>query len=159
MFKLELEKNGVKYSGSDLMPIYNEFKNIVNNYEASGTGKINTELANTGYKITLESKFTNFINDIKDSVDQLQIKFPNYNNYPTGPKNALLDMQYNLGENFTPIRQYNEDGTKKADGWPKLYRDVNNQDWKNAAKESNRPQVGKDRNNFVREQFLRGIKE
>ena len=53
----------------------------------------------------------------------------------------------------------NEDGTKKADGWPKLYRDVNNQDWKNAAKESNRPQVGKDRNNFVRDQFLRGIKE
>jgi len=147
---ISLTKNGTIYSSDSLINVYNELKSVVSKNSGYSADNINEELAKTGYSITNDTKFMSFINDITDSATELQNKFTNYDSYPTSAKNALLDMEYNMGGKFIDHK------TSYADGWPKLYSDVKSENWESAAKDSYRKDVGDQdhiRNVFVKEQF------
>jgi GH24 family phage-related lysozyme (muramidase) len=54
---------------------------------------------------------------------------------------ALLDMEFNMGSNFTEQK------------WPSLYRAVEQRDWLKASQESHRYQVSRERNNDIQGKF------
>lgn len=82
------------------------------------------------------------IADLHYKAQEVRKKFPQFDTYPQKTKMALLDMQFNMGRNFSRQK------------WSKLYKAVEGEDWSSAAKESNRKDVGKERNEEIRKFFL-----
>ncbi|MBI2233987.1 MAG: peptidoglycan-binding protein [Micavibrio aeruginosavorus] len=82
------------------------------------------------------------IADLHYKVQEVRKKFPQFDTYPQKTKMALLDMQFNMGRNFSRQK------------WSKLYKAVEGEDWLSAAKESNRKDVGRERNEEIRKFFL-----
>ncbi len=66
----------------------------------------------------------------------------NFDDLPEDAQVALFDMIFNLG------------ATKLDKTFPSFNKAIKGDDWKKAAKESNRPDVSKSRNDFVKELFL-----
>ena len=71
-------------------------------------------------------------------LEQLEIKFSEFETYPRPLQMVLLDMQYNMGNRFN------------AKKWPKFYNGVRNKNINKMVGEVNRYQVGDDRNNWAR---------
>ncbi len=78
---------------------------------------------------------------IKRFYSELKRLFPEFDDYPTEARLALLDMIFNLG--MTALKR----------DWPKLNKAVKSKNWTEAAAQSNRPQVGDPRNSYVRGLF------
>lgn len=70
----------------------------------------------------------------------------NFDDFHEDAQVALFDMIFNLG------------ATKLNNTFPNFNKAIKDQDWEKAAKESNRPDVNKARNDFVKELF-NGISE
>lgn len=111
------------------------------------------------------SKYETYVGDIKNSRNDLQTKFPDYNYYPNGAKNALLDLEYNMGINFQEYSRY-KGKVKLSDGWPRLFNAVRTENWNEAAKQSERnlnsnkeSNKTNPRNVFVKEQFKKAENE
>lgn len=68
-------------------------------------------------------------------------QFPDFDRFPQPLKKVLLDIQYNTG-NLTPKE------------WPKLYDAIREKNISYMAKNVNRMDVSKDRNNWARDQIL-----
>lgn len=68
-------------------------------------------------------------------------QFPDFDRFPQPLKKVLLDIQYNTG-NLTPKE------------WPKLYDAIREKNIAYMAKNVNRMDVSKDRNNWARDQIL-----
>ena len=71
-------------------------------------------------------------------LQELERKFPGFENYPRATQTVLLDMQYNMGNNFNERK------------WPKFYEGVRNKDIDKLVNEVNRPQVAPGRNDWAR---------
>jgi GH24 family phage-related lysozyme (muramidase) len=81
--------------------------------------------------------------DLANAASDLAKRFPSLDTYPDAAQDALLDMIFNIGmTNFSSAK------------WPSLFAAVNSQDWRTAAAQCNRPDVGDDRNNAIRDLFL-----
>lgn len=80
---------------------------------------------------------------LKRSEEELLVKIPRFNQIPFTGRQALLDMQYNIGsKKFT-------DKT-----WPNLFGAIGRRDWAVAAKESNRIDVPLERNQTIKSWFM-----
>lgn len=90
-------------------------------------------------KVVEVNRLTN--KHIKSFYSELKRLFPEFDDYPTEARLALLDIIFNLGM------------TKLRKEWPKLNKAVKIKDWTEAAAESNRPELGDLRNSYVRELF------
>lgn len=75
-------------------------------------------------------------------LGQLETKFPEFETYPRSLQMGLLDMQYNMGGNFT------------VEKWPSFHEGLKNKDITKMAEQSHRYQVGEDRNNWIRDTLL-----
>ena len=73
-------------------------------------------------------------------------KFSCFGQFPSGPKNAMIEMQYALGEGgFSEPRR------------PVLFQAIRNQDWSAAANNANISSESKANNDWRREQFKNGV--
>jgi len=80
---------------------------------------------------------------VAESFNELTRIYPDFGKYPSAARVALQDMIYNLGM------------TKLNENFPNLKAAVNRQDWVTAAAESHRKGPNEDRNNAVRDLFLK----
>lgn len=72
----------------------------------------------------------------------LEKKYPEFETYPRAVQMVLLDMQYNMGENFS------------SEKWPSFHEGLRNKDITKMAEQSHRYQVGEDRNNWIQDTLL-----
>ena len=79
--------------------------------------------------------------DVDAFEGQLKSSFPAYDSYPTDVQLGLLDMIFNLGQNGLITK------------FPSFVKAVKAKNWSDAAKESNRPQLGSARNAYVKSLF------
>ena len=77
-------------------------------------------------------------------LGQLETKFPEFETYPRSLQMVLLDMQYNMGYNFSDEK------------WHYLHNGLKNKDISQMIEHVNRPQVGQNRNDWSRD-MLREI--
>ena len=85
----------------------------------------------------LKNDFSVIRNKLKEKDKNL-----NFDELPHNAKLVIMDMQYNMGGNFT------------KDKWPKFFEAIKQGDWKIAASESNSKDIGKKRNNWRYENLL-----
>lgn len=85
--------------------------------------------------------------DIREHAERVTQKFELFDTLPKAARQALLDMQFNMGGRFTEKR------------WPKLFNAVQKRDWETAAHESYRYQIGKNRNESVKTLFLQSLND
>lgn len=79
--------------------------------------------------------------DLEQAVSGLKRDFPDYDSYPTGVREALIDMAFNLGN------------AGLVNGFPKFTGHIRNRAWKAAAAQSRRRELSKERNDEI-EQLL-----
>lgn len=85
---------------------------------------------------------------LRSSVDELRLKFNNFDNAPKGVKLGLLDMQFNIGgPRFQ--KEFIESSTGEKKGWGNLFDAYNAGDWQKMAKESRRVGPNKERNDAI----------
>ena len=92
----------------------------------------------------IENKFNQ---QLTQSYHELERKFTDFNTLPVPVQQALLDMQFNMG-NYKFSEQK----------WHQLFSAVNNKDWKKAATESHRLHIQQSRQDWTRDKFLDAIK-
>lgn len=95
-------------------------------------------------KLTLSEHFIidKAMEHLEWDLGQLETKYPEFENYPMSLQMGLLDMQYNMGGNFT------------VEKWPSFHEGLKNKDITKMAEQSHRYQVGEDRNNWIRDTLL-----
>lgn len=91
----------------------------------------------------IENKFNQ---QLEQSYHELERKIPDFQTLPIPAQQALLDMQFNMGN-------YKFSETK----WPKLFSAIRNKDWEMAANDSHRRDIQKSRQNWTRNKFLDAI--
>jgi len=85
-----------------------------------------------------------FDEQLNRSYNEIAGKIDNFDNLPTPAKQALVDMQLNMGS-----------GKFNNENWPKLFAAVERQDWTAAAKEgSERKDVQQSRRDWTQEHFM-----
>lgn len=77
----------------------------------------------------------------------LRQKFPKFDSYPETAKMAMLDMVFNVGVHGIVTK------------FPRMKKTIEKSDWITAAKESNRPQASKARNDLVKKWFNEAAKQ
>lgn len=82
--------------------------------------------------------------DVKRHRREMLPFFPDYATYPASVQAALDDMALNLGPGF-------------AKTWPRFSAAVKSRNWRVAAMECRRPQVGDARNAWTKAQFLQAV--
>lgn len=85
---------------------------------------------------------------LKTMEGELRKKIPRFDTVPRSGQKALLDMQYNMG-----------DQKFRGDSWPKFYKALDNRDWTAAAGQSSRRDVSLERNQAVRNWLLEADQE
>lgn len=109
-------------------------------------------------QIPRNEMYEKFDAQLNQSYKELERKFSDFNTLPVPVKQALLDMQFNIGDAGFQ-RTSNVIGGRTYTGWPKLFDAIKNQDWATAARESNRKDVQSSRNIWTREKFMLGYNE
>lgn len=95
-------------------------------------------------EISKNDIYDQFDKTLKKSYKELEQKIANFNAFPTSVKQALIDMQFNMGN-----KKFSENT------WPKLFKAINNHDWQIAAKEaSQRKDVQKSRREWTYKMFM-----
>ena len=127
--------------------------NILNNFQKSELySQIMQDISNNTFKEKNYSNLEISKNDIynqfnimlEKSYTELEQKIENFNNFPTSVKQALVDMQFNMGN-----KKFSENT------WPKLFKAIDNRDWQTAAKEaSQRKDVQKSRREWTYKMFI-----
>ncbi len=98
----------------------------------------------------IENKFNQ---QLEQSYHELERKIPDFQALPISVQQALLDMQFNMGNSaFQPTAQTIQGRTYL--GWPKLFDAIKRHDWSTAAKESRRKDVQPDRNQWTYNKFI-----
>nr|MBQ0090990.1 hypothetical protein [Candidatus Enterousia merdequi] len=94
-------------------------------------------------EISKNDIYTQFDKMLEKSYEELEKKIESFNSFPTSVKQALVDMQFNMGN-----KKFSDDT------WPKLFTAINNRDWKTAAQEaSQRKDVQKSRREWTYKMF------
>ena len=79
---------------------------------------------------------------LRQDIQSLKNKFPDFQKYPTSAQKALLDMEYNLGP-----QKFNKTN------WKNLFSVVKAKDWQTAARESHRKGISENRNIAIQQLF------
>ena len=91
--------------------------------------------------------YNHFNTMLEKSYKELEQKIENFDNFPTTVRQALVDMQFNMGN-----KKFSEDT------WPKLFEAINKRDWQTAAKEaSQRKDVQKSRREWTYKMFMDAV--
>lgn len=108
----------------------------------------------TDFQIPVGPMYEKFDSQLNQSFNELEKKFPDFDTFPVTAQQALLDMQFNIGDaGFQPTPT--KIGDRVYSGWPKLFDAVDKQDWQIAAKEGyERKDVQQDRKDWTRNQFM-----
>ncbi|MBB1060041.1 hypothetical protein [Marilutibacter spongiae] len=104
--------------------------NTANSYAGENALRLEEDTINQLCQTRLANEFTPGLHRI----------YPDFDSYPSKVQAALYDMVYNLGE-----------GGLSPPKWPSFNRAMGRKDWQGAADESNRPQLGTTRNDYVRD--------
>ena len=89
--------------------------------------------------------YNQFNQQLEIAYNELNKKIMNFIDMPISVQQALVDMQFNMGNNRFSERY-----------WPKLFDAINKKDWKTAAKEaSERKDVQKARREWTKRMFLK----
>lgn len=89
--------------------------------------------------------YNQFNQQLEIAYSELNKKIMNFIDMPISVQQALVDMQFNMGNNRFSERY-----------WPKLFDAINKKDWKTAAKEaSERKDVQKARREWTKRMFLK----
>lgn len=98
----------------------------------------------THIQISPTQIYNQFNQQLEIAYNELNKKIMNFIDMPISVQQALLDMQFNMGNNRFSERY-----------WPKLFEAIKNKDWKTAAKEaSERKDVQKARREWTKLMFL-----
>lgn len=98
----------------------------------------------SGLEISKDDIYNQFNETLEKSYKELEQKIENFNSFPTTVKQALVDMQFNIG-----------DKKFSNENWPKLFKAIDNHDWQTAAKEaSQRKDVQKSRREWTYKMFM-----
>ena len=142
---------------------FNDFKNLnIINKQTGNTlnsnqktdlySQIMQEISDNTFKeknysnleISKNDIYNQFNTMLEKSYNELEQKIDNFNKFPTSVKQALVDMQFNMGN-----KKFS------ADTWPKLFKAIDNRDWQTAAKEaSQRKDVQKSRREWTYKMFI-----
>lgn len=95
----------------------------------------------TKLRITDESAYGLAAQDIAVKERELRKEFPDFDKYPHEVKEALLDMAFNLGVTGVVVK------------FPSFTKAIHAGNWRKAAEESRRPQLGVSRNKATRERL------
>lgn len=87
------------------------------------------------------------LDHMRGDFDDLLRMFPEFDNYPLSAQIALWDLIYNLGPKGL------------RDEFPKMRQAIRESDWEGAASESERGDVGIERNQYVFDLFMRAAEE
>lgn len=95
-------------------------------------------------QISQNQIYNQFNQQLEIAYNELNKKITNFIDMPISVQQALVDMQFNMGNNRFSERY-----------WPKLFEAIKNKDWKTAAKEaSERKDVQKARREWTKLMFL-----
>ncbi|PZQ46818.1 MAG: hypothetical protein DI551_04520 [Micavibrio aeruginosavorus] len=83
----------------------------------------------------------------------LKSKMRDFDAIPHPARQALLDMQYNIGDKKFR-REYQDDNNKTVKAWPKLFDALEAKDYKRASEEVRSSDVGDDRNGWRKNKML-----
>lgn len=133
---LVVAKTGAIASKEQITADYEKVKKSWVSNTAAGYYKKYTQLIMTRVEA---NRLTN--KHIRSFYNELKKLFPDFDDYPTEARLALLDMIFNLG--MTALKR----------DWPKLNTAVKAKNWSEAAAESNRPMLADSRNSYVRGLF------
>ena len=67
---------------------------------------------------------------------------------PLTVRMVILDMEYNMGDNFTP------ESTPEKKGWPEFFKAVKDKRWEDAANETSSSHIQDSRNKWRRDTIL-----
>lgn len=90
---------------------------------------------------------------LRQHARELRQKLPNFDTFEPEAQQALLDMQFNIGDR--KFREQYEKNGKYVEAWPKLFEAIANRDWMRAAEESHRKDVQSSRNKAIKDLFLK----
>lgn len=93
-----------------------------------------------------------FKQKLRASVDRLRHKFPEFDKQPSGVQFGMLDMEYNMNNNFR--REFIDPKSGKKKGWPSFFAAYDREDRQEMAVQSHRKDVQKERNEAVYKSFL-----
>ena len=119
------------------------------------TGKF-AEANYSRYNVPATEIENEFNHQLEQSYHELEMKFPYFHTFPITVQQALVDMQFNMG-NVAFQATPHVVGKRKYSGWPKLFDAINNRDWQTAATHSHRKDVQPSRNTWTRDLFLRAL--
>lgn len=108
------------------------------------------------YQISSEQMLEQFDRQLNQSYRELEQKFNGFSSFPISVQQALVDMQFNMGDiAFQPVS--NTIGDRTYTAWPKLFDAISKRDWEKVANESSRKDVGRKRNLWTYEHFMLGL--
>ena len=127
--------------------------NVLNNFQKSELySQIMQDVSNNTFEeknysdleISKNDIYNQFNTMLEKSYTELEQKIENFNKFPISVKQALVDMQFNMGN-----KKFSKDT------WPKLFKAIDNRDWQAAAKEaSQRKDVQKSRREWTYKMFM-----
>jgi GH24 family phage-related lysozyme (muramidase) len=82
-----------------------------------------------------------FQGDFNSALTEIKKKFTNFDKLPESAQLGLLDMEFNMGINFSKAK------------WPKLFKAVEEKNWATVKTECNRPEVQDSRNSWTKARF------
>lgn len=102
------------------------------------------EKNHSNLEISKNDIYNQFNTMLEKSYKELEQKMAKFNDFPTPVKQALIDMQFNMGNKKFSTKN-----------WPKLFEAINNHDWQTAAKEARqRIDVQKTRQDWTYKMFM-----
>jgi GH24 family phage-related lysozyme (muramidase) len=96
---------------------------------------------------------------VAQSEESLKRKIRGFDDLPVPARQALIDMEYNMGD--ARFRAYKKDPKtgQMVPAWPNLFSAIDAQDWEKAAQEVESRDIGVDRNDWRRKRMLDASKE
>ena len=95
-------------------------------------------------EISKNDIYNQFNTMLEKSYNELEQKIENFNDFPISVKQALVDMQFNMGN-----KKFSDNN------WPKLFQAIDNRDWRTAGKEARqRKDVQKSRREWTYKMFI-----
>jgi GH24 family phage-related lysozyme (muramidase) len=124
-----------------------------------GSAQFRPSKQNKLFNLKLEEKEAKqlLMEDLSEAVKNTRKKFSEFDDYPNSAQKALLDMEFNMGSNKFQRDVFDHERKNYRPGWAKLFDAIEARDWRRAAKESNRKDVNKLRNQETYQLFMESI--
>lgn len=142
--KLPFLKQGKTATSEDIRTAYRKVKaaqSLAGNGNAAFNPDKKPQFSNL--KIAPEKGFEKLKKRLPDDLKSLRRKFKDFDSFPLGARQALLDMEFNIGPTKFSRQK-----------WPSLFAAIDKKDWQKAAQESHRKDVQPERNKDTYDLFM-----